>query len=223
MSSQVRAMLGDCDTLMLDMDGTLLDLAFDNFVWLQLVPAAYARQRAISEARARRELYATMRRLRGTLDWYCLDYWSEILGLDIAALHRDVDHRIGYLPGAEAFLQEVAESDLRLLLVTNSHRTTLEIKNAVTNVTRFFDVIVTSHDLGHAKEDQPFWHQLQEQQEFDLSRTMFIDDNLAVLDSAATFGIRHLVAIEQPDTSAPSQTVDRYHSVHRVAQLAGKD
>ena len=64
MYKEAQEMLQSCDTLMLDMDGTLLDLAFDNYVWLQLVPAEYAQQREIPEAQAREELYATMRKLQ---------------------------------------------------------------------------------------------------------------------------------------------------------------
>ena len=125
MPDGLHKMLSDCDTLMLDMDGTLLDLAFDNYVWMELVPQEYALQKSIPEHEAREQLYETMRALQGRLDWYCLDYWSDELGLDIEALHRDVNHRIGYLPGAEDFLEQVSNMELRLLLVSNSHLTTL--------------------------------------------------------------------------------------------------
>ena len=36
------------ETVLLDLDGTLLDLAFDNYFWRERVPAAYAAARAIS-------------------------------------------------------------------------------------------------------------------------------------------------------------------------------
>lgn len=209
----------DCDTLMLDMDGTLLDLAFDNYMWTQLVPREFAREQNISENRAREQLFATMRRIEGKLDWYCLDYWSELLGLDIAGLHREMNHRIAYLPGAEDFLEQVAAMDLRVIMVTNSHRETLEIKHEVTAVKRFFDEIYTSHDLGHPKEDQPFWESLRSHEGFDPARTMFVDDNLAVLDSARKFGIRHLVAVAQPEASGPVRDVSDYPSVDRVVSL----
>jgi len=218
-STELKQLPEHCDTLMLDMDGTLLDLAFDNYVWLHLVPREFALQRSISEEQAREQLYETMRALRGKLDWYCLDHWSELLDLDIAGLHRDVNHRIGYLPGAESFLEKVSTMELRLLLVTNSHHVTLEIKNEVTDVKRFFDAIYTSHDLGHPKEDQPFWESLQEREDFDPARTLFVDDNLTVLESARTFGIQNLVAVAQPETSGPAREVEDFESVDRIANL----
>jgi putative hydrolase of the HAD superfamily len=109
--------------------------------------------------------------------------------------------------------------ELRLLLVTNSHHVTLDIKNEVTGVKRFFDAIYTSHDLGHPKEDQPFWESLQEHEEFDPARTLFVDDNLTVLESARTFGIRNLVAVAQPEATGPAREVTEFESVDRIASL----
>ena len=42
----------DVDTVLLDMDGTLLDLAFDNYFWQKLVPETYGEQQGISPAEA---------------------------------------------------------------------------------------------------------------------------------------------------------------------------
>ena len=219
MSVKPRAALAHCQTLMLDMDGTLLDLAYDNFMWMEHIPAVYARERAISEEQAKSQLRETFLRLEGKLDWYCLDHWSEALQLDVAALHREQNDRIGFLPGAREFLETVAGHDLRLLMVTNSHQKTLDIKAEVTGITEFFDGIYTSHALGHAKEDQPFWHALAEAEGFDSDTTLFIDDNLAVLQSARTYGIGMLLNITLPDTRRPPRRQTDFAGIERVADL----
>ncbi len=211
--------LQDCDTLMLDMDGTLLDLGFDNYVWLELVPLKYAAKHGMTEQAARRKLISTMRSLQGQLDWYCLDYWSELLDLDIAALHREVNHRIGFLPGAREFLESLAGHQLRVLMVTNSHRETLNIKSEVTGVVEFFDEIYTSHDLGHAKEDQPFWELLQTAERFDAEKTLFVDDNVSVLASARAFGLPNLIAISQPVSHEPAREVEGFVAIQGVSDL----
>jgi len=36
MNTDPQTALERCETLMLDMDGTILDLAFDNYIWLNL-------------------------------------------------------------------------------------------------------------------------------------------------------------------------------------------
>ncbi len=204
---------------MLDMDGTLLDLAYDNYMWLERIPAEYARQNSIGEAEARELLAAKFRSQEGKLQWSCLDHWSEVLDLDVKEMHRRENDRIDYLPGAKDFLESVLQHEVRLLLVTNSHLDTLAIKSEVTGITDFFDAIYTSHELGHAKEDQPFWHALHEAEGFDRETTLFIDDNPLVLESARTFGISMLFNITRPDTSAPVRDHHDFPAIESVASL----
>jgi HAD superfamily hydrolase (TIGR01509 family) len=216
-------LLDQCDTLMLDMDGTLLDLAYDNYMWLEHIPAAYAKKNDVSEEDARAHLYATFKRLEGRLNWYCLDHWSEVLDLDVVALHREQTGRIGFLPGAREFLERVADQHVRLLLVTNSHRHTLEIKAEVTDIVDFFDKVYTSHDLGHAKEDQPFWHALKDHEGFDPAKTVFVDDNVTVLQSARDFGVDMLLHITRPDTRRPPREHEDFVGIEGVGELVQSD
>ena len=212
-------MLAGCDTLMLDMDGTLLDLAYDNYMWLEHIPAEYARQNSMDKARAREELMAKFRSLEGKLQWYCLDHWSAVLDLDVKELHRRANDRIDYLPGAREFLQAVHQCEVRVLLVTNSHSDTLAIKTEVTGITTFFDAIYTSHELGHAKEDQPFWQALHAAEGFDRATTLLIDDNPTVLESARTFGISRLLNITRPDSRRPPRENRGFPTIESVASL----
>lgn len=218
-SQNLDALLDSCDTLMLDMDGTLLDLAFDNYMWLEYIPAEFARRNDLTEEVARQRLYAIMKKLEGKLSWYCLEYWSDALDLDIAALHRAENHRIGFLPGAREFLQAVSDHHVRLLLVTNSHQHTLDIKTEVTGIVEFFDGIYTSHALGHAKEDQAFWHALKDAEGFDSGKTAFIDDNVSVLQSARTYGMENLIQVTRPDSQRPARNTEHFHGVESVAVL----
>ncbi|MFQ6005664.1 MAG: GMP/IMP nucleotidase [Woeseia sp.] len=211
--------LAHCDTLMLDMDGTVLDLAFDNYVWNELVPEEFARVSGLGREAARTYLFSEYRNVQGQLDWYCLDHWSEKLGLDILALHRSVIERIGYLPGARKFLEAVSAREVRLLLVTNSHRDTLAVKTEVTGIADFFDSVYTSHDVGAAKEDQSFWQALRQAESFDPKRTLFVDDNDQVLHSARKFGVQMLLTITRPDTTAPHKADSDFAAVEGVVEL----
>jgi putative hydrolase of the HAD superfamily len=87
------------DTVLLDMDGTLLDRYFDDHFWLEHVPGEYARLRGMALEDAKKELFEKYRSQEGTLNWTDLDYWSERLGLDIPTLKRQVDHLIAVHPG----------------------------------------------------------------------------------------------------------------------------
>jgi putative hydrolase of the HAD superfamily len=213
--------LGNCDTLMLDMDGTVLDLAFDNYVWKELIPAEYAKQRGMAPQAAREELFSRYRSMQGKLDWYCLDHWSERLGLDILGIHRSVNDRIGFLPGARQFLATVSRQGVRLLLVTNSHPDTLALKSEVTGIAGFFDAIYSAHEFGHAKEDQSYWHALKKAENFDPARTLFVDDTVPVLRSAAAFGVGMLVHVTWPDTTRSPRHEPGFAGVESIAELLG--
>ncbi|UCG72240.1 MAG: GMP/IMP nucleotidase [Chromatiales bacterium] len=208
-----------CDTLLLDMDGTVLDLSFDNYFWRELVPRCLSRERGRPHAQVREELFALYAGKQGTLDWYCLDYWTSALGLDLKALKEAASHRIRFLPGAREFLQAVAGSDKRVVLVTNAHGVTLEIKRGVAGLDRFFDTCVTSHDFGHAKEHAAFWPLLRERLDFDPAKTVFVDDSLPVLATASGFGIRHVIAVRRPDTRQPAAAVSEHAAVDGIREL----
>ncbi len=214
-----KTALERCKTLMLDMDGTVLDLAFDNFMWLHHVPERFAAQNDMDPGEARERLYAKFREMQGRLEWYCLDHWSELLGLDIAGLHREQNHRISYLPGAKAFLESVRDHDVRVLLVTNSHVETLRIKDEVTGIAAHFDGIYSSHTFGVPKESQEFWRALERAERFDAATTLFVDDTPRVLDSAHKYGVAMLLGITHPDTTKSECDAGQYPGVSGLRDL----
>jgi len=193
------------DTVLLDMDGTLLDLRFDNWFWQQHVPEQYAKAHGLPADQAERKLHDWIGRHQGTLNWYCLDFWTSELGLNIAELKRAAADRIAIRPGAEAFLDALAASSRRVVMVTNAHRDALQVKLERTGIERYFDALVSSHDYGHAKEHQPFWRNLREAHPFDPARTLLVDDSLPVLHSGRRFGGGHLVSVRRPDFSLPER------------------
>ena len=219
MKTDPKTALQCAETLMLDMDGTVLDLAYDNYVWKDLVPRRYAAARDMSFEAAREHLFGQYRAVQGDLEWYCLDHWSERLGIDVVQLHHDVTHRIGYLPGALEFLRRVHQQAVRVLLVTNSHPDTLALKDAVTGLGDYFDGVFSSHHYGHAKESQAFWRALQEDVGFDVDTTLFVDDSQPVLQSARSYGVRMLVTVTRPDTSQPVIRGSEFRGVEAVADM----
>ena len=193
------------DTVLLDMDGTLLDLEFDNWFWQKHVPECYARQQGLDRAEADRIIHDWITSHLGTLNWYCLDFWTAELGLEIARLKREAGDRIAVRPGADTFLQALKESDKQVIMVTNAHRDALDLKVERTGIDRYFDEIVSSHDYGHAKEAQAFWQHLQRHLPFDPARALLVDDSLPVLHSAQLYGIGQPVSILHPDSSLPKR------------------
>ena len=207
------------DTVLLDMDGTLLDLQFDNFFWQQHLPKVYAQKQQISESDSSRQLEHRFSQDRGTLRWYSLDHWSEQLGLDIPALKREVQHMISIRPYALEFLRQLHRSYRDVIMVTNAHRKTLDIKLQRVAIGHWFDRLVVSHELESPKEDPVFWQRLQALHPFDPQRTLLIDDTEQVLDSARSYGIAHLLTLLQPDSSRQKRIDTRFPGIHHFDEI----
>ncbi|KAA0450161.1 MAG: HAD hydrolase-like protein [Candidatus Thioglobus sp.] len=165
------------DTVLLDMDGTLLDLHFDLHFWMEYMPLVFAKKHQLTHDEAKSKLFPILRAEEGKLHWYCLDYWQEKLQLDIANLKQDVAHLIKIHPFVLEFLQQAKAHKKRIYLVTNAHRKTLKLKMQVTNLESYFDDMIVSHDYKVAKEEQEFWHKLQKNLQFDKAKSIFFDDS----------------------------------------------
>ncbi|MCA1773677.1 MAG: GMP/IMP nucleotidase [Halomonas sp.] len=208
----------EIDTVLLDMDGTLLDLHFDSHFWLEHLPRRYVELHQLDEA-SQDIIRARIIGEQGTLNWYSLAYWSRELGVDIVALKREVQHLIGLRSDALDFLTWLKQAHPRVVLATNADRASLALKLPLTGLENYLDAIISSEDVGAAKEDQAFWSALQRLEPFDPTRTLFIDDNPHVLASARTFGIQYLMGIKQPDSQRPEKALEEFIALDRFAQL----
>lgn len=203
----------------LDMDGTLLDLHFDNYFWREYLPRRYGERHGLSLDQAQTELRPRFRAVEGTLDWYCADYWSTELGLDVLALTRTLQHSIRVHAGVDELLQRMRESGKRLVLLTNAHPGIMSIKLQHTGLGRHFDRVVSAHTLGYAKETAEFWQRLRTLDACDLASALFVDDSLPVLRAAHAAGVGRLIAIRRPDSQAPARNIDEFPSVETLAEL----
>lgn len=211
--------LKQIDTILLDMDGTLLDLHFDNHFWLEYVPVCYSKKHDIPLEQATKKLMQRYQEVRGSLDWYCVDFWTKELELDIAQLKYEVAHKIAVHPFVHDFLQSARTHGKRVVLVTNAHSASLSIKMNKTELVEYFDRIVISHDIGVAKEDAGFWEKLQDMEPFDPVRTLLIDDNHEVLECAERYGINHLLAIHKPDSQGGEMSHERFYVLKSFEEI----
>jgi len=209
------------DTVCLDLDGTLLDQAYDNHIWRDLVPQRFAVAQSMDLHAAYAEIARRFAERSGTLDWYCIEYWSRSLGVDIGALHREVRSHVAWLPGAREFLLRMRSAGKRLLLLTNSHPVALAVKHEQTGVLDYLDAAVTSHDFGHPKEDARFWHAARERLGFEPGRSLFADDNSRMLDAARSAGVRWVFGVRHWDTRGSPREHADHPAVNGVADLDG--
>ena len=199
----------DIDTVLLDMDGTLLDLHYDNHFWMEHLPKRYAELHGVSLAMAELELQPLFERHAGQLQWYCLDFWSAELKLSVRELKLETAHLIALRPDADTFLAAIKQAGKRVVLITNAHRDSLSLKLEKIELAPYFERLISSHDYGFAKENPQFWDALQADIGFEPTRSLFIDDTLPILRSARNFGVAHLLAVSEPDSrKGPKDTAE---------------
>ena len=213
----------DIDTVLLDMDGTLLDRHFDDHFWLEHVPGRWAARNHTGLDEAKQHLYALFRSQENTLNWTDLDYWSDRLGMDIPLLKQEVQHLIAVHPFVIEFLLFLKQHGKAIWLVTNAHSKTLDLKMKRTAIGPYFDGIVSAHQVGLPKEDPKFWPALQRFIRYDPARTMLGEDSEANLRTAESYAIRYLVYVGRFSSSTTPQQSQRYSTIHYFNQLIPAD
>jgi len=188
-----RIPLKDIKFILLDMDGTLLDLYFDDYFWAHLVPEKYAEKHDMTFGAAKEYLYKTYKSHERTLNWCDIDFWSRELHLDIPALKEQIRHLIEVHPHVIDFLKMMREQKKKIFLLTNAHSKTVKIKFKKTEIGTYFDSVLCSFDVGYPKEYVEFWHKAAEKLGFDKEHSLFIDDTEEVLKTAREYGIKHLL------------------------------
>lgn len=207
------------DTVLLDMDGTLLDSYFDDFFWEEYVPKVFAEANGITPQEARKVLLGRYRQVEKTLQWSDLDYWSEQLGLDIPELKCKIDHLIQVHPYVIDFLQFITAAGKTVHLVTNAHSKTLQIKLGKSAIGPYFHRIIPAEEVGAAKEQPIFWERLEQLLGFDRDRTILVDDNASVLKAAAGYGLQQLIYVAKPNSRRPVRFSPDFPSIVYFREL----
>lgn len=223
---------GNVDTVLLDMDGTLLDLHFDNMFWQHRIPAMYAEKNGLSSIQAALEkLTPDFIALEGRLEWYCLDYWSNALALDVTEIKRlmaaEQPSLVKLRPNVLGFLQALQAAGKQVCLTTNAHPKAVEIKFAQLqacgkepfDLNQYFDDIISSHEFGEPKESPIFWQRLRQKYSFEPAKTLFIDDSLAVLKAAQAYGIKYCIAVTQPDSQKPAREINEFTAINAFDEV----
>lgn len=203
----------DIDTVLLDMDGTLLDLHFDSYFWMEHLPLRYAEIKNIDPRAAREMIQRKTSEIRGTLNWYSTDYWSQILELDVIELKHEVSHKVSVRPYCVDFLDSLRQAGKDVVMVTNAHQDSLSLKMDLTQIADKFDSLITVHEFSLPKEEPDCWLEVNKRHPFEPSRTLLIDDNIQALHSARRFGIEYLLAVDKPDSQLEHVEIEEFEVI----------
>ena len=207
------------DTCILDMDGTLLDLHFDHEVWYEELPNRLAKKTRETIAIAKSRVKTITNCNKGTLNWYNLDYWHEQLQIDIDEIEVSLSHLINIRPGALEFLTAIRKRCRSIYLATNAHPRQLQRKLDATGIKHFFDHIISSHQLGVAKEELLFWENLKTKFPFENDRTLLLDDNVSILEIARLYGVKYVYGIKRPNSRGETIESCKFHLIEDYSSL----
>lgn len=209
----------DIDTVLLDMDGTILDRHFDDHFWLEHVPKRWSQCNHTTLEYAKEHLYSLFRSQENTLNWTDLDYWSDRLKLDIPVLKQEIEHLIAVHPYVIEFLLFLKHTGKAVWLVTNAHSKTLDLKMKNTRIGPYFDGIISAHQVGLPKEDHRFWGKLQDFISYEPERTLLGEDSEVNLTTAESFSIRYLVYISRYSSKVEPRQSDQFPTIDYFNRL----
>jgi len=209
----------DIHTVLLDMDGTLLDLHFDNHFWLEHMPKKLMEKHGMSLLAAKEMMAIETEQVMGTLSWYCLDFWADKLDVDIMGAKREMEHLISIREDSLPFINALKASGRDVILVTNAHPDSLSLKVEHTRLDNHIDQLISTHEFAVTKESQVLWQKLQVKLGFNPQHTLFVDDSLGILKAAQDFGIKHLLAVSNPDSQQPVREISEFPSIQDYRYL----
>ena len=180
----------DIECLLIDMDGVILDNAYDNDFWQNQIPEVIADSKGIEFDDAKRLAIQIFNYKKNTKDWYDVDYWSNMLSIDIEAQKRSEKSfsRISLYDGVIDTLS-ILKNKTKMILITNAHRKTLNIKLEKYNLTPYFDEMVCAHELNYVKEDIQLWYMLRSKYRLDYEKTLLVEDTINNINVGLSAGI----------------------------------
>lgn len=209
----------DVDLVLLDMDGTLLDLHYDSHFWMEFVPQQYALLHKLSIDQATQHVFSQYKQVWGTLPWYCYDYWTTTLGLDIHQLQYQNKHKIRWREDTLWFLTKLKELGKKVVILTNAHPSGIALKDQQTQLLSYVDLIISSHHIGYEKENSLFWKEVKSQLNTDFSRAIFIDDSEKILVAAKSAGVEYVVGVNKPDSKKSAQLMQNFSTICRFSEF----
>ena len=187
--------LNSTTAILSDLDGVILDLAYDIKFWELWLPEQVANQTNKSIEETKAEIKAEIDIQRGTLNFYDLNYWDDLLNVDCMQIFKEKTERCSYLRGSYEALQRLSTLKNPKHILTNGDPRIQEYKAETQNFLEFFDSIFYSMHAGYPKEEKEFWALARHNLNLNFEDAIFIDDNFEVVTAAVKAGINQVIWI----------------------------
>lgn len=146
-----------------DMDGTLVDSEFTDWVWLHGIPKLYAEKASIPFEEAKHFVVEEYLKVgEGAIEWYDIKYWFSFFQLETSwkDLMRQYADKIKILPDVRDILDRLRE-ECSIILTSNAGREFIDVEMEVTGLGRYFDRIFSAtSDFGMVKKTAEFYRRI---------------------------------------------------------------
>ena len=85
------------------------------------------------------------------------------------------------------------KNNFRLILITNAHRKTLNIKLEKYDLNPYFENMICAHELHYVKENIQLWYMLKSRFKLDYTKTLLIEDTINNIKVGLSAGISQAV------------------------------
>jgi len=148
-----------------DMDGTLIDPEFTDWVWSHGIPTLYAQKSGIPFEEAKAFVEVEYRKVgEGVVEWYDIKYWFRFFQLEMhwqVLMERYID-KINVYSDVNHILERL-KGKFSLILTSNAGREFIDIEMEATGLGRYFDRIFSAtSDFGDVKKTARFYHRICE-------------------------------------------------------------
>jgi putative hydrolase of the HAD superfamily len=146
-----------------DMDGTLVDPGFTDWVWLHGIPTLYAEKAEIPFEEAKAFVVKEYLKVgEGEIEWYDIKYWFQFFQLEQSwkvLMERYVD-KINIYPNVNHILERLKDR-FQLVLTSNAGREFIDVEMEATGLGRYFDRIFSAtSDFGEVKKTVGFYQRI---------------------------------------------------------------
>jgi len=163
-----------------DMDGTLVESEYTDWVWHHGIPSLYAEKVGLSFQEAKDFVMGEYRKVgEASIEWYDIKYWFRLFQLKMgwkALMKRYVD-KINVYPDVNRLLDRLRDQ-FRLVLTSNAGREFIDVEMEVTGLDRYFDRIFSAtSDFQEVKKTPCFYRRICEISEVKPEEMVHVGDH----------------------------------------------
>jgi len=144
-----------------DMDGTLIESEYTDWVWHHGIPTLYAEKAGLPFQEAKDLVMREYRKVgEASIEWYDIKYWFRLFQLEgdwKAMMKRYVD-RINIYPDVSRLLDQLRDK-FRLVLTSNAAREFIDVEMEATGLDRYFDRIFSATSDFQEVKKTPYFYQ----------------------------------------------------------------